>query len=207
MRSKKFFVVTWPVLALSVLLFVVSVRSQEQKPKVTTKARPFDETRFPIADYAAAAAAAPTDPAERTKQLARGKKYDDSRWGVHPNAVSDSTVRLDSIDPNLPALPFKESSAVVVGQVTNAQAFLSNDKASVYSVFTVQINEVLKNSTRISLSPASVIEVERDGGRVRFPNGRLHMYMIADYDMPKVGLRYVLFLNNDELGFQIITGL
>jgi hypothetical protein len=48
--------------------------------------------------------------------------------------------------------------------------------------------------------------VERDGGRVRFPNGRLHMYMIADYDMPKVGLRYVLFLNNDELGFQIITG-
>jgi hypothetical protein len=77
-----------------------------------------------------------------------------------------------------------------------ARAYLSNDKTGVYSVFTIQVNEVLKNSTKTPITRGSAIEVERDGGRVRFPNGRLHMYKIGNLDMPKTGLRYVLFLND-----------
>jgi hypothetical protein len=179
-------------------------RGQEQKSISKVQRRPFDENRYPIADYAAE----PADAVQRAKRQARGKKYDKSSWRVHPNSVSDSMVRVDYVDSNLAAFPFDKSSAVIVGQVSDAHAYLSNDKTGVYSVFTVQVNEVLKNSTNIALSGGSVIDVERDGGRVRFPNGRLHLYKIAQQDMPQVGLRYVLFLTNasGESDFQIITG-
>jgi len=113
-----------------------------------------------------------------------------------------------SVREFLPALPFERSSVVVIGQVTDAQAYLSNDKTGVYSAFTVQITEVLKNSSRVSLVTSSSIEVERDGGRVRFPNGRLHIYKSSGQEMPKVGLKYVFFLmdGTDEPVFEILTG-
>ena len=83
---------------------------------------------------------------------------------------------------------------------------LSNDKTGVYSVFTVQVHEVIKNSSQLSLPAGSSIEVERDGGRVRFPNGRTLIYIATN--MPQVGLRYVLFLTNaqSQSDFQILTG-
>jgi len=187
------------------ILISVPSKGQEERLNPKTQRRPFDENRFPIADYAAAE---PTDPIERAKRQARGRKYDKSSWRVHPNSVSDSMVRVDSVDRNLPAFPFDNSSEVLVGQVSDAHAYLSNDKTGVYSVFTVQVNEVLKSSNSLTLSDGSVIEVIRDGGRVRFPNGRLHLYTIAEQDMPQVGLRYVLFLTtiNGESDFEIITG-
>jgi hypothetical protein len=190
---------------LAAILISVPGNSQQQKSIAKAQRRPFDENRFPIADYAAAE---PTDPVQRAKRQAKGKKYDKSSWRVYPTSVSDSMVRVDYVDRNLPAFPFEKSSVVLVGQVSDAHAYLSNDKTGVYSVFTVQVNEVLTNSTNLSLSAGSVIEVERDGGRVRFPNGRLHLYKIAEQDMPQVGLRYVLFLTNpgNESGFQMVTG-
>ena len=76
------------------------------------------------------------------------------------------------LDLNLPALPLAESTAVIGGQIRDAKAYLSNDKTGVYSVFTIQIDQVLKNSAQLSVLAGTSIEVERDGGRVRFPNGR-----------------------------------
>jgi hypothetical protein len=171
-------------------IIISPVKSQEQKP------RPFDENRFPIADYAAPE---PSDPAERSKRQARGKRYDKSHWNIYPNSQS-SVARTHALDFNLPALPFARSSAVIVGQITDAKAYLSNDKTGVYSVFSVQVDEVIKNSSQLSLATGSLIEVERDGGRVRFPNGRTLIYVATN--MPQVGLRYVLFLTNA----QILTG-
>jgi len=190
---------------LAAILIGVTGRGQEQKSTAKTPRRPPDENRFPIADYAAEE---PTDSVQRAKRQAKGKKYDKSSWEVTPKTTSDSKVRVDFVDRNLPAFPFDKSSVVLVGQVSAADAYLSNDKTGVYSVFTVQVNEVLKNSTSIALSNGSIIEVERDGGRVRFPNGRLHLYKIEEEDMPKVGLRYVLFLMNPngESDLQIVTG-
>ena len=115
-------------------------------------------------------------------------------------------ARTHALDPNLPALPVATSAAVIVGQITDAKAYLSNDKTGVYSVFTVQVHEVIKNSSQLSLSTGSSIDVERDGGRVRFPNGRTFIYVATN--MPQVGLRYVLFLTNaqSQSDFQILTG-
>lgn len=191
------------IVAVAAAIFIVPGKSQEQKPRpAKTRPKTFEETRFPIAEYLAVE---PTDPTERSKRQARGNKYKNS-WGIHPDAHSDSVVRVDSVDTSLPALPSEKSSAVIVGQVTEANAYISNDKNSVYSVFTIQVNEVLKKPGNVTLSTASVIDVEREGGRVRFPNGRLRIYMIGDFGMPKVGARYVLFLDDSPTGFELITG-
>jgi hypothetical protein len=190
------------LLAITAII-ITPGRSQEQNPQVKSHARKFDENRFPIADYSAVA---PSDPKERSKRQEKGKKYDKSAWRIYPETTS-SMARVDYVNPNLPAVPLKESSAVIVGQITDAKAYLSNDKTGVYSAFTVQIEEVLKNSLSIPLSSASSVEVERDGGRVKFPGGRILTYTINSQDMPVVGLRYVLFLSNPhgQSDFQVLT--
>jgi hypothetical protein len=110
------------------------------------------------------------------------------------------------MDLSLPAFPTEKATAIVCGTVTDARGYLSNDKSGVYSSFTIQVEEVLKNPGKLTVD--SVIEVEREGGRVQFPSGRIRLYMIAEQDMPKVGSRYVFFLvdGNNELVFEILTG-
>lgn len=202
-RYRIFAVASLLTLLVITAIIITPGRSQEQKPQSKTHGRKFDENRFPIADYTAAG---PSDPRERSKRQEKGKKYDKSAWRIYPETTS-SMARVDYVNPNLPALPLTESSAVIVGQITDAQAYLSNDKTGVYSAFTVRIDEVLKNSSSVSLSSASSIEVERDGGRVRFPNGRILIYAINSQDMPVVGPRYVLCLTNPQgqSDFQILT--
>jgi sRNA-binding protein len=199
MRQRTIFGIILPlVFAMAAITSPGKIQEQHR----SHESRPFDENRFPIADYAAPE---PSDPLERSERQARGKKYDKSQWNIYPNAQS-SMARTHVLDPNLPALPLARSSAVIVGQITGAKAYLSNDKTGVYSVFTVQVHEAIKNSSQVSLLTGSLIEVERDGGRVRFPNGRTLIFVATN--MPQVGLRYVLFLTNaqSQSDFQILTG-
>lgn len=203
MRHRLIFAITLPLFFVVAAIIISPGKGQEQKPqKRSHQSRPLDENRFPIADYSSPE---PSDPLERSRKQARGKKYNKSQWNIYPNAES-SVARTHALDPNMPALPFAKSSAVIVGQISDAKAYLSNDKTGVYSVFTVQVAEVIKNSPQLSLSTGSSIEVERDGGRVRFPNGRTLIYVATN--MPQVGLRYVLFLTNaqSQSDFQILTG-
>ena len=192
---KKLRSISRPLFFVLAAIIISPVKSQKQK-------RPFDVNRYPIADYAAPEQ---SDQSERSKREARGKKYDNSHWNIYPNTQYNVT-QTHALDFNMPALPFAGSSAVIVGQITEAKAYLSNDKTGVYSVFTVQIHEVIKNSSQLSVSAGSSIEVERDGGRVRFPSGRTLIYVATN--MPQVGIRYVLFLTNAQspTDFQILTG-
>jgi hypothetical protein len=80
--------------------------------------------------------------------------------------------------------------------VVDAQAHLSNDKTGIYSEFTVQIREVLKGSP--VLKPVDLITVQREGGAVRFPSGRVQEYRIANQGFPSAGRSYVLFLNHND---------
>jgi hypothetical protein len=113
---------------------------------------------------------------------------------------------VDSVDVHLPALPVEAASTVVIGTVVGGKAYLSNDKTGVYSTFTVLINEVLKNSENVRVG--NLVEAEREGGRGQFPSGRVHLYMISEQDMPRVGGRYLFFLTatNSEGVFEILTG-
>ena len=202
MRSRTILSVAFPVIFAVVAAIIIPGKALVQDSPKADRHRSFDENRFPIADYDSPE---PSDPIEQSKRRARGKKYDKSDWNISSSSQSN-VARTHALDPRLPAFPVAESTAVIVGQITDAKAYLSNDKTGVYSVFTVQVNEVLKNSpTSFSLLAGSSLEVERDGGRVRFPNGRTLIYIATH--MPQVGLRYVLFLaNSGPNDLRILTG-
>jgi hypothetical protein len=56
----------------------------------------------------------------------------------------DGLVGLSSIHTSRDPLPFSQSHAVVVGQITAGQAYLSDDKRDIYSEFNVSVQEALR---------------------------------------------------------------
>jgi hypothetical protein len=106
----------------------------------------------------------------------------------------------------LSALPVERSDAVVVGEITDAQAHLSSDKTSIFSEFTIQLEDVLKGN-RAEITAGEPLVVERPGGGVRFPSGKIQYYRLARQGTPRVKTRYVLFLKaHAGARFSILTG-
>lgn len=172
--------------------------SSNERQKISKKEF---ESQFPIVDYAAPDL---VDPVKRARRKAKSKKYDNSEMSVSPSA--EVTSNLEHWGAGLSALPTDRSSVVVTGEVREAQAYLSHDKTGVYSEFTIRVGRVLKNDVSASLAVGKNIIVDRPGGRVRFPSGRINQYFTAGQGMPRVGRRYVLFLTGKEEDFRILTG-
>jgi len=163
-----------------------------------------DLERWPAAEYDSSL---PVDPAKRARRQAKNRKYDKSEWPILANDIADSTVRLHQVNPDLPAFPVEQSRVVLIGQIASAAGYLSNDKTGVYSEFTLVVEEVLKNDLAEQMLTGSSIAVTREGGRIRFPSGRMHWYGIDRQSMPRVGGRYVLFLSGEtEETLTILTG-
>jgi hypothetical protein len=120
----------------------------------------------------------------------------ESSWGSPPFDV-----------PPEPALPIAQSDAVVVGEVTDAKALLSEDKTSIYSEFAVIISDVLKNNCSAELSEGYSIDVARYGGAVRFPSGKIVQRGDEGRPFPRLKRRYLFFLkyNNEGQDFSILT--
>ena len=152
----------------------------------------------------------PTDPGVRAMRRARSSQYDNRR----PQPISELPGGIEELplvthwEWGLPALPSAESDAVVLGEVTGAQAYLSNDKTGVYSEFKIRIIEVLKNPQDLPLSPIEAIVVKREGGAVRFPSARVQHYRIIHQGLPAVSREYLLFLkyHNQTQDFTVLTG-
>lgn len=195
---------------LIIILFATTVTTATAafyRQTQSDKQRKFDkdefESQYPIVDYSAPES---TDPIERTRRKAKSKKYNNKGGAIDP--YSDSTFVSSDWAIGLPALPVNQSDVVIVGEVTDAKAYLSEDKNSVYSEFTVTVNDVLKNLNDSPLISNSQVIVERQGGRVRFPSGHINIVVIGGQGMPRPGRRYLLFLkrNDDGQDFSINVG-
>jgi hypothetical protein len=105
-------------------------------------------------------------------------------------------------------LPFSQSDAVVVGLVTAGQAYLSDDKREIYSEFNVSVQEALTVSSARHIQAGDSAVVERYGGAIRLPSGKILFRAFRDFSMPLVGKRYLLFLKYDPSteDFHIVTG-
>lgn len=175
------------------------------RPTSTSTQEQIDTSNFPIVDVTTTL---PTDPNEQAKRNRKNKKYN-SRY-VPPLRELDQIYTFTDWELGLPALPVAKSAAIVIGEVSTAQAFLSEDKSAVYSEFGIRIDEVLKTETRFPVVPGSVLPVERMGGLVRFPSGKLAVSIVDKQDMPRIGGRYVLFLvhrfSSETEDFYILTG-
>jgi hypothetical protein len=196
------------VLLCSALLFAVSAAAalRSQKDAAAQEKTGKRVGRLPVADYEASEEAA-ADATTRSRRRAKGARY--NAPGREPIAETPAGVEELPTTSHwwvgLPALPVAESSAIVVGVISDARAYMSPDKTSVYSEFTVGVEQVLKNDGGAALAPGGALTADRRGGGVRFASGRVQRHVVEKMHLPGVGERYVLFLKGDEQGFSILT--
>jgi len=152
--------------------------------------------KLPVADYEAPE---PADPEQRSKRRAKSKTYNSkARWRRDLVLNVDLAAIRNEWDLGLESnLPASRSCAVVVGMVVEARAYLAEDKSTVYSEFTVRVEEVLKNDGGEPITARSEVVTDRLGGRVRVPSGRIGSFYVSGQGTPEVGKRYVLFLGHN----------
>lgn len=155
-----------------------------------------DFKHFPIVDLPASSSADWADKALRSR---KSKKYNNKSVSEISEA-SDVTFVANDVLGRLPPLPVDKSSAVLIGEIIDAKAYLSEDKTAVYSEFEVRIQAILKNTSKQVLTASESLAVERFGGRVRLPSGKIFIAAVDNEDMPRVGGKYLLFLTNDFIG-------
>ena len=131
------------------------------------------------------------DEKKEARRKAKGRKYSNPSFPISEEHYNISHVLEGG---PMTALPVEQSNLIVVGEVTNAEAILSNDSTSIYSEFTIQVNEVLKSDLTESITKGDSIIIERVGGRLKLPSGKFAVERLIGTRMPLVGRVYVLFL-------------
>jgi hypothetical protein len=190
--------------------FAVLPTQDQKQPKLHEQ---HDKSTYPVADYEETE---PSDLNLRRLRKARAKRRNvtlragdsvDVREIMITERSRSSWGGPPSHAPVEAGLPASQSAAIVVGEVTDAQAFLSEDKVSVYSEFTVRVVEVLKNNTGVPLTLGSAITTVRRGGAVRFSSGEVIQKGTGGKPFPLKNRKYVLFLRYESEGedFPIIT--
>jgi hypothetical protein len=193
---------------VAVGIFLLTYLSQAAATQQSTliqsgnKQSTIDENQFPIAEEAAPE---PATQAERDRKTEKEKKYRRYKDTIGPGVTATGH---EAWPPGFPTLPVAQSDAVVIGEVTDAKAYVTTDKDSVYSEFNVHIVKVLKSDNQTPLSSDGSLNVERPGGRVRYASGLMSLFSIGGWGMPQLMRQYVLFLtrNNDGQTYHIVTG-
>jgi len=159
-----------------------------------------DKTRFVLREDNPPRSAQTGNNKPTTQPPPSRKVKHDYNPPVFGGAVTDES-------PSEQPLPTHISDAVVIGNVTDAKAYLSEDKTAVYSEFTIQVWEVLKNSQASPLGVGTGVAVLRPGGGVRFPSGKVKKFLVAGRGIPRTGGRYAFFLKYDDLAqaYYIVT--
>ncbi|HKS26162.1 MAG TPA: hypothetical protein VJS44_00010 [Pyrinomonadaceae bacterium] len=191
------------VLIITVVTSVVALNSGRFSKSTSIQD---NKDEMPIADYSAPE---PPDAGEATKRTAKNKRYDKlSSYPIKEERGKFTRVLSSHWATGLPAIPVEQSDIVVIGEVTAARAYLSNDKTGVYSEFILRVGEVLKNDDGASFYAGSIITAQRGGGAVRFPSGQIQKYKTGGQSMPRIGRQYMLFLKriDESRDFSIITG-
>lgn len=214
-NHKRVVLLVFAVFTIIGVTALAALRSQDQDGLPPIAQTNVNESQYPIADYSMPE---PTDPQRRERRHARGARFNLPTRNLNgvdleQFVLSENRplVRLGgpaSNAPVEPAFPVTQSDVVVVGDVTSAQAHLSNDRTDIYSEFTVRVQQVLKNDSPLTVNISEILTTTRYGGRLRLPSGRLLLRGTMGRGMPRSGRRYALFLKYNEEGqdFSIVTG-
>lgn len=204
-ESKRTIILLLAVLTVAIITSFAALRAQNKDIR-SDKANE-RLSKWPAVDYDSPES---LDPVKRAKRREKNKSYNSSnKPKFDPASPLDRGALNNEWGLGLESsLPSGQSIAIIVGQVVQAQAYLSEDKANVYSEFTVQIEDILKNDNTTPIRAGDAIITERQGGRVRFPSGRVEGYLVAGQAPPQVGARYVFFLgfNPYEAGTKSLAG-
>jgi hypothetical protein len=190
---------------------MATLRGQSQNSSIHNQQQPSGENEVPVVDTGRTE---PTDPDKRALRRTRNSRHDiqDNRVDARQYVLTENSppimLTLPAIHaPAEPAIPAEQSDVIVIAEVTDSQAYLSNDKTNIYSEFTLRIEEVLKDDYSAPLSPGDAMTAERPGGAMRFPSGKTLRRGIYGKNMPRRG-RYIFFLGRNDQGqtFSLITG-
>lgn len=186
---------------------LVSMRGQDRKtgPRSDHAQEKADfENRFPIVDYTIPES---TDPQERAKRKSKDNRFPKGLLDELPN-VTETSIADGNGAERLPALPIALSDTIIICDVLNGHAYLSSNRTGLFSEFTISVEEVLKTAATDPVIAGSLISVEREGGRIRYPSGRIRWVRFAHEGMPSIGGRYILFLRRtgQESSQTILTG-
>ncbi len=197
-----------PLAALLVFsaAYITTPSGRGQQGGAAARAEREKDDAAPVAVYDAPE---PAGEGERARRRAKSEKYDGMNLVREQPADIIIVPRSSHWSSGLKAIPVAQGDLVVVGQVFDAQAYLSNNKKGVYSEFGVRLDAVLKNDKRSPVSPGETITVERAGGSVRFPSGSVQRFRVySSQRMPQLGRRYLFFLGRGRGadGWTIVTG-
>lgn len=138
---------------------------QDNQPNKTQQKK----VRFPVALYDEPDS---NDPEKNRLKKEKQKRHNNFKFvTAKPPDWQTERVFTGEGAMHFPALPVAESSYIVLGRVTKAEAHLSENKKNVYSEFAVSVERVFKTANS-SIIEGSEIAVDRVGGYVRYPNGR-----------------------------------
>jgi hypothetical protein len=194
-------------LAAVVMLSLSTFDAFGQTP-VAPIATPPQYSPGPITDYSAA-----LPNSGDVLRFRRGERYNIPDPSVS-ELGEDSEPGIWDLPPShfrKHAMPFAASDAVVVGTVTAGQSFLSNDRQNIYSEFKLKLYESIKNSANFYVRVGELIAIQRKGGAIRLPSGKVLTRGVMADSMPQTGSRYLLFLKYDqttedysvEMGYQL----
>jgi hypothetical protein len=198
----------YKVLILTVFAVAVAgltLPSQSQKRGTKTLPKPKIDRALPILDFDALE---PANTELVTKQRIKARRYDRTNsQPIEENLNVDRRLLGNHWSQGMSPFPITDSDTILIGGVLGAKANLSNDKGTVYSEFSIQVEELLKGEQQ-EIRSGDNISAERYGGAVRFRSGRIQKYEVSGQGMPQLGQRYVLFLKrlDKEPSFKIITG-
>jgi len=199
MNRKKALIITIASITLLVLIYAGPLRSQGKNSVSTTQDI---EKEIPVVEFDRKTTGPnklETARASQELRINRGRRFDDWQLVREPSSAEVTRIKIkNGWQAGLSALPVEKSDVVLIGSVSDAQAFLSNDKNGVYSEFSIQVTQLLKNISHSLLTAGGSVTVERMGGRVRFSSNRVVTYMVSGQGMPRTGSRYAFFLAYDE---------
>jgi hypothetical protein len=192
-----FFLLLGSMLIAAIFIYDQASSSRAQQTAVQER-----DAKLPVVDFDAPES---SDKEKRERRRKKGRKYDKADLPVNPSPEVRTTTSVSHWFYGMPSLPILQRDVIVLGEVADANAFLSPDKTGVYSEYTVRIDQVLKTDDA-ALTPSQTIDAQRPGGRVRLSTGLVQSYKILNQGVPRIGGKYVLFLKRVEYDLLILTG-
>ncbi|MCA1637986.1 MAG: hypothetical protein LC768_06565, partial [Acidobacteria bacterium] len=205
----KIFIFIMVITTIAITITTLNIQGQKQQPRQDLSKDDTDNklSYLPVVSY--------DDPKsennkkEDKERKIKSKRYDKIQWVIKNPDPEPLGVGFGDESPPPPTIPIAESEIVIIGKVLNAEAHLSDSKGSVYSEFTIQVEEVLKSSKLYEITQGGSITIDSLGGAVQYPNGaKVYYFVVPIKELPHVGRRYVLFLTNVDKSpnFNILTG-
>lgn len=200
---------TYALLFVVLTTLVVAAGRHQEKPSAAATEREYQKQlqvrtqRFPTAEYEEAQLLdGKQNPARKEKNR---RKNDFKVVARNPPLWAAEVVVTQEGGMDFPALPIADSTLIISGRVSGAEAHISQNKKNVYSEFTVLVEKVFKSSNG-SVVEGTEVRVDRTGGFVKYPNGHAVLYRISGTDMPLTGERYLFFLTSkNEPDISILT--